>query len=130
MNCLSYVDMNMVRAGVAEHPEQWPWCGYDELMGRRQRYRIIDIDRLRQSLDIPDAASLELLHRERIAIQVERGELSRRPHWTEAVDVSAANPRPALIRARPSKLLRLLVSVPVQRPPRRYITLRTMVPTK
>lgn len=87
LNCLRYVDMNMVRSGVVEHPEQWRWCGYDELTGQRQRYRIIDIERLLQSLDIPDAASLERLHREGVTAQVERGELSRRPYWTEAVAV-------------------------------------------
>ncbi|MDA0323615.1 MAG: hypothetical protein O2923_13000 [Verrucomicrobia bacterium] len=37
-NCLRYVDMNMVRAGVVEHPEQWQWCGYDELTGQRKRF--------------------------------------------------------------------------------------------
>jgi hypothetical protein len=42
---------------------------------------------INQSLDLPDAASLEHLHREGIDTQVERGELSRRPHWTEAVAV-------------------------------------------
>ena len=87
LNCLRYVDMNMVRAGVVDHPQDWRWCGYDELTGQRKRYRIIDIDRLLQSLDLPDAASLERLHREGIDAQVERGELSRRPHWTEAVAV-------------------------------------------
>jgi putative transposase len=87
LNCLRYVDMNMVRAGVVEHPEQWPGCGYDELTGQRKRYRIIDIDRLVQSLDLPDAASLARLHREGIGIQIERRDLSRQAHWTEAVAI-------------------------------------------
>lgn len=39
--CLRYVDLNMVRAGKVEHPSGWRWCGYDELMGMRQRYRIL-----------------------------------------------------------------------------------------
>jgi putative transposase len=87
LNCLRYVDMNMVRAGVVNHPQDWRWCGYDELTGQRKRYRIIDVDRLLQSLDLPDAASLERLHRRGVDTQVERGDLSRRPHWTEAVAI-------------------------------------------
>ena len=43
LNCLRYVDMNMVRAGIVEHPRDWRWCGYDELVGIRKRYRLIDI---------------------------------------------------------------------------------------
>jgi len=50
MNCLSYVDLNMVRAGVVKHPAQWRWCGYDELSGKRSRYRIIDLERLWETL--------------------------------------------------------------------------------
>jgi putative transposase len=87
LNCLRYVDMNMVRAGVVEHPEQWQWCGYDELTGQRKRYRIIDVDRLLQSLDLPDVASLDRLHREGIEVQLERRELSRQAYWTEAVAI-------------------------------------------
>ena len=25
--CITYIDMNMVRAGVVEHPTQWEFCG-------------------------------------------------------------------------------------------------------
>jgi len=25
--CMIYIDLNMVRAGVASHPVDWPWCG-------------------------------------------------------------------------------------------------------
>ena len=35
LNCLQYVDLNMVRAGKVEHPSQWRWCGFDELTGTR-----------------------------------------------------------------------------------------------
>jgi putative transposase len=88
-NCLRYVDMNMVRAGVVTHPEDWRWCGYDELTGQRKRYRILDIERLLQSLDLPDAASLRHLHLDGIRNQIELEQLSRRAHWTEAAAVGS-----------------------------------------
>ena len=43
-NCMKYIDLNMVRARVVDHPSEWGWCGYDELVGARQRYRLIDLD--------------------------------------------------------------------------------------
>lgn len=40
--CLFYIAFNMIRAGVVEHPGKWKHCGYHELTGKRQRYRIAD----------------------------------------------------------------------------------------
>jgi putative transposase len=45
-NCLQYLDLNMVRAGVVAHPSEWRWTGYHELVGARKRYRLIDRERL------------------------------------------------------------------------------------
>ena len=45
-NCVHYIDLNMVRAGVIHHPIDWPWCGYQEVVGRRLRYKILDMDEL------------------------------------------------------------------------------------
>ncbi|MDT8389226.1 MAG: transposase [Lentisphaeria bacterium] len=52
--CLFYVDMNMVRAGAVSHPREWRFGGYHELGGARERYRIIDFDRLLSCLGIGD----------------------------------------------------------------------------
>jgi hypothetical protein len=27
LECITYIDMNVVRAGVVEHPRQWEFCG-------------------------------------------------------------------------------------------------------
>jgi len=51
--CLFYVDMNMVRAGVVDHPFAWSHGGALELCGRRQRNRICDRSRLLWCLGMP-----------------------------------------------------------------------------
>jgi len=89
INCLCYVDMNMVRCGVIDHPEEWRWCGYDELNGTRQRYRIIDIDRLLQSLNLNSQEKLRQLHNEGIQRQIKLGKIGRSAHWTEALAVGS-----------------------------------------
>ncbi len=48
-NCLAYIDLNMVRAGVISHPSEWEWCSYNELMGLRKRYRVLDLETLIES---------------------------------------------------------------------------------
>lgn len=46
IECLVYVDLNMVRAGVVTHPSEWPFCGYNEIQKPRQRYSLIDFEGL------------------------------------------------------------------------------------
>lgn len=31
VQCLVYIDMNMVRTGEVTHPSEWKWSGYNEL---------------------------------------------------------------------------------------------------
>lgn len=52
--CLFYIDMNMIRAGVISHPSEWKHSGYHEIIGSKQRYRIINIKCLLNSLNMPD----------------------------------------------------------------------------
>ena len=48
--CLFYIDLNMLRAKVVDHPKEWKHCGYHEIINSRKRYRIINQTRLRQCL--------------------------------------------------------------------------------
>jgi hypothetical protein len=36
--CMVYIDLNMVRAGVVTHPSGWPYAGYNEIMIAIDRY--------------------------------------------------------------------------------------------
>jgi putative transposase len=46
IECMVYVDLNMVRAGVVDRPSDWPFCGYTEIQNPRQRYSLIDYEGL------------------------------------------------------------------------------------
>ena len=54
-----YIDMNMVRAGVVNHPRQWPFCGYNEINSPRQRYTVIDYKKLIELLQMRDIEELQ-----------------------------------------------------------------------
>lgn len=43
--CCAYIDLNMVRAGVVDHPSQWPFCGYNEIQKPRRKNILIDYER-------------------------------------------------------------------------------------
>jgi putative transposase len=87
IRCLRYVDLNMVRAGVVEHPSQWRWCGYDELVGQRERYRLLDFDRLLESLGVSSLAAYRLIQEQGIEEAIQRRALKRQAAWTESLAV-------------------------------------------
>ena len=87
--CLRYVDMNMVRAGRVEHPREWRWCGYDELMGLRRRYRILDVDRLLEHLDGVLPASFREAYSAGLEEHTRKHRLERQAAWTESLAVGS-----------------------------------------
>ncbi len=88
--CLRYVEMNMVRCGVVQHPRQWPWSGYEEMMGSKKRNRLLDVSKLLWLLRTDDVdafrRNLDLALEEAITKRV----LMREPMWTEALAVGGA----------------------------------------
>lgn len=96
LNCLTYIDLNMVRAGVVAHPGEWKWCGHDELVGSRKRYRILDVERLLQSLDVSSEEQLRRYYKEAIEKRTETQLLQRESHWTDSLAVGSEE----FVRAR------------------------------
>lgn len=44
--CMTYIDMNMVRAGVASHPKEWAHCGFHEIFHSKKCLLILDVQML------------------------------------------------------------------------------------
>jgi post-segregation antitoxin (ccd killing protein) len=65
----------------------WRWCGYDELTGKRLRYRILDFDRLLESLGMASLEDYRRVHEEGIEESIRRRALARQAEWTEALAV-------------------------------------------
>ena len=89
MNCLAYVDLNMVRAGVVKHPSEWRWCGYDELTGRRSRYCVLNTERFMETLEYNSLKEFQTVYGELIRNKIESDELKRDSCWTEALAVGS-----------------------------------------
>jgi len=89
LNCLCYVDLNMVRAGVVSHPSEWRWSGHDELTKSRKRYGLLNIDRLLQSLDIVDIKTFKDVYDAAIQNRLEQRQFQRESYWTEALAVGS-----------------------------------------
>ena len=61
--CLVYMELNMVRAGVVEHPSQWPFGGYNEIRKPRRKCRLIDHEQLRELLGFSANDEMIVAHR-------------------------------------------------------------------
>ena len=62
--CLVYIDLNMVRAGVIDHPGKWRWSGYSEIQNPPERYRVVDMEMLMKLFGIKNQDTLQERHRE------------------------------------------------------------------
>ena len=85
--CLVYIDLNMVRAGVVDHPAAWAHGGYNEIQTPPQRYRLIDVDQLTQVLGFGDAYRMRETHRQWVQATLESGKTEREPWWSESMAV-------------------------------------------
>ncbi len=88
--CMVYIDMNMVRAGVVNHPSEWPFCGYNEIQKPRQRYSLIDYGRLIPLLQMRSMEALQGVCRKMVeerSTETDRSTDLRESRWTESIAV-------------------------------------------
>lgn len=90
-NCLQYVDLNMVRAGVVDEPGDWEWSGYREFMGLRKRYRVLDIGTLLEKLGYDDISEACSLYRREMESRLLPAARERNAKWTESLAVGDGN---------------------------------------
>jgi putative transposase len=89
VQCIIYMDLNMVRAGVVKHPSEWPHSGYGEIQNAPERYRLIDRERLVQLLGAGDSDQLSLSHRSWVEEALKTEEKSREKRWSESIAVGS-----------------------------------------
>lgn len=87
-NCFTYIDLNMVRAGRVSHPKDWLSCGYNEIQRPRERYRILDFERIQELLGLDDDQDLAEWQRTAVSTRMVKPlALVRQPCWTEALAI-------------------------------------------
>ena len=89
ISCLTYIDLNMVRAGAVAHPSRWVSSGYTEIQESRERFSIIDHRALMELLGIPSIEALCRSHTGWVEEALARSEQVRESKWTESVAVGS-----------------------------------------
>ena len=87
IQCLVYIDLNMVRAGVVEHPSEWPFSGYNEIQKPRRKCKLIAYGLLRELLDFETYDQLRDAHNSWLDEALNNGERVREARWSESIAV-------------------------------------------
>jgi putative transposase len=85
IRCLSYIDLNMVRAGVVTHPGEWDISGYHEIQNPCQRKGTIDHKMLCKLTGQATIEQLQVTHNH--WIENAKRQSKRDPIWTDNVAV-------------------------------------------
>lgn len=89
IQCMVYIDLNMVRAGVVKHPTEWSFGGYNEIMSPKQRYALIDYDGLMDLLNFKSMVELSSSYESWINTSLNKVIGSREDKWTQSIAVGS-----------------------------------------
>jgi len=87
IRCITYIDLNMIRAGKVKHPSEWKQSGFNEIQNPPKRYQIIDRERLCELTGISDTDQLSATHASWINEALLNNKLERDEKWTSSLAV-------------------------------------------
>jgi putative transposase len=87
--CIVYIDLNMVRAGVVDHPSQWPFCGYNEIQSPRRKNVLIKYDTLRELVGVETYDQVKEYHQGWLDEYLLDGNNRRDEKWTKSIAVGS-----------------------------------------
>ena len=87
--CLIYIDLNMVRAGVVRHPSEWPFGGFHEIQEPRRKCRLIAHRHLLDLLGFATHEQLKEAHGHWIEEILKHGRFLREDKWSSSIGVGS-----------------------------------------
>jgi REP element-mobilizing transposase RayT len=87
LRCIAYIDLNMVRNGVVTHPSLWEHGGYNEIQDPRERYSILDRDKLVALSGCGSDEQFRTIHRQVVEESLQSARMDRQPEWSESIAV-------------------------------------------
>ena len=87
--CLVYIDLNMVRTGVVEHPNKLAEQRLSSIQRSPKRYVVLDLYGLLELCGFSKLADFQQVHRQWIEAELKRKLAVRDARWSEAVAVGS-----------------------------------------
>lgn len=85
--CMNYIDLNMVRAGVVQHPCQWHFSGYYESTNPCKRGGRLDHASVHKIMQFDSAMELQIARDGWIKTKLTSANLCRESYWTDSIAV-------------------------------------------
>ena len=87
LRCLVYIDLNIVRAGVAQHPSDWLHGGYHDIQSPRDRHRILNLTDLITLSGAKDLSDLQTTQLCLIEEMMNKSPNKRNVAWSSSIAV-------------------------------------------
>ena len=87
LRCMIYIDLNMVRAGVVSHPRDWADGGHLELLEPRERYGVIDFERLLSLLEFSTYEEFRVQYAKWVAEALDERLSKKDEIWSRSIAV-------------------------------------------
>ncbi|MFP3984335.1 MAG: transposase [Desulfurivibrionaceae bacterium] len=92
LRCLIYIDLNMVRAGMVNHPVEWPDSGYQEIQAPRRKCGVISYRKLAEKAGFHSYETFKKAHADWVNEAIENNHpLTRQQEWAESIAVGSEN---------------------------------------
>jgi putative transposase len=89
LQCIVYIDVNMVRAGSVNHPSEWPFGGYKEIQKPRRKCAFIAYEKLKELAGFDTYNQLRTAHRDWVNDFLGQGRSIRDSKWTRSIAVGS-----------------------------------------
>ena len=89
IKCIVYIDLNMVRAGVVNHPSEWPYSGYIEIQNPKRKNILINYKKLINLLGFSSYEDFKRYHSTWVDSYLEDGRNIHDDKWTKSIAVGS-----------------------------------------
>ena len=87
--CIVYIDLNMVRAGIVDHPSEWLFCGYNEIQNPKRKNVLINYDKLMELVGVENYDQVKQYHKGWVTEYLGNGNNHRDEKWTKSIAVGS-----------------------------------------
>jgi len=87
LKCLVYIDLNMVRAGVVDHPSKWDFGGYKEIQEARRKCILVNYEKLAELTGYDDYDALRFAHKAWVESSLAGGVNAYDSRWMRSIAV-------------------------------------------
>jgi putative transposase len=89
LQCIVYIDLNMVRTGGVSHPMEWPFGGYKEVQEPRRKCALIAYERLLELAGFDTYNQLRTAHRDWVNAYLGQGKSAYDSKWSRSIAVGS-----------------------------------------